>query len=549
METSAIPLRFKSLGAKILLSVGGSILVTLIICLFILRQTVRTEVLDQLNQEMRGILLQAESITDSISNLNESEAFDRNSLLAEVHQMGIANYANSRFFQTIPVVASWDAVRAATDQNQMTFRIAREGARNSRNEPQSAIERDILRRMAAENRDELFLELPDAGIIVYARPVIMSASCMACHGDPATSPSGDGRDVLGFAMENWRAGQRQGAYILTASIDRVTQPVRSGVMQATVWMLPAAAILFWAVIAFIRGVNRRLYRVMDDLSSGSAQLTDASTEVSNASQSLAEGSSEQAASLEQTSAAMEQMRSNVLENAQVAEKTNISARQANEMATNGLSAMQQLTTRVETVAGSAQEMEQAMQAIQQSSDSISKIIRAIDEIAFQTNILALNAAVEAARAGEAGAGFAVVADEVRNLAKRAADAARETTSIIEDSMQRSERGVKVSNEVGAHLLGVRSLSDEVKEKLEGIARTVADVNTAMANLANSANDQREGIGQINTAVQQVNEVTQQNAANAEEAASASEEMNAQAVSLLSIVTALNHIVNGTSDLK
>jgi methyl-accepting chemotaxis protein len=159
-------------------------------------------------------------------------------------------------------------------------------------------------------------------------------------------------------------------------------------------------------------------------------------------------------------------------------------------------------------------MNRAMAAIKGSSDEISKIVKTIDEIAFQTNILALNAAVEAARAGEAGMGFAVVADEVRNLAQRSAQSAKETAAKIDDSVVRSEHGVRVSQKVA--------------QSLNEIVSSAREADALVAEIAQASREQEQGIGQLNTAVAQMDKVTQSNASTAEETASASEELNAQA---------------------
>ena len=173
---------------------------------------------------------------------------------------------------------------------------------------------------------------------------------------------------------------------------------------------------------------------------------------------------------------------------------------------------------------------ESMGEITRASEETSKIIKTIDEIAFQTNLLALNAAVEAARAGEAGAGFAVVADEVRNLAMRAADAAKNTANLIEGTVKKVKDGSDLV-----------SRTNEAFQQVAGSSAKAADL---VAEIAAASNEQAQGINQINTAVTELDKVTQQNAANAEESASAAEEMSAQAETMLGMVGELVAMVGG-----
>jgi methyl-accepting chemotaxis protein len=182
-----------------------------------------------------------------------------------------------------------------------------------------------------------------------------------------------------------------------------------------------------------------------------------------------------------------------------------------------------------------QTMSAAMEAIKVSSDDIAKIIKTIDEIAFQTNILALNAAVEAARAGEAGMGFAVVADEVRNLAQRSAQAAKETATKIEGAINNTAQGVQISTKVAEAL-------NEIVTKARQVDELVAEVSSA-------SREQTQGITQINTAVGQMDKVTQSNAASAEECAAAAEELNAQAETMKHSVGELLQLVGGNTISK
>jgi methyl-accepting chemotaxis protein len=294
-------------------------------------------------------------------------------------------------------------------------------------------------------------------------------------------------------------------------------------LQRSVWRMFAGlaiALVAGTLIGFviIRGVGRILTSVTKALSRGADQTASAAGQVAAASQALAEGASEQAASLEETGASLEEMASMTRRNAESAQNAKAVAVQARESADAGAGQMRTLLT--------------TMDAIQRASEEITKILKNIDEIAFQTNILALNAAVEAARAGEAGAGFAVVADEVRSLAQRSAAAAKETAAKIAASVTKSQEGAQVSAEVA------RSFG-EIQAKVQQLDQLVAEIATASL-------EQTQGISQVNTAVTQMDQVTQGNAASAEESASASEELNAQAKSLKDTVAMLQALVSGDS---
>jgi methyl-accepting chemotaxis protein/methyl-accepting chemotaxis protein-1 (serine sensor receptor) len=313
-------------------------------------------------------------------------------------------------------------------------------------------------------------------------------------------------DVQALAAFNRKAGDRDSSDSAAASMHA----------RWLIWSILGASVIsgIGLLYGIIRGINRALRRATRELARGAEQVAQAAAQVSASSQSLAKGSSEQAASLEETSASSEEVNSMARRNSE------------NSRAVEGLMAQSQQNF-VKTNDLLNQSVA-AMGEIGAQSDKIAKIIKVIDEIAFQTNILALNAAVEAARAGEAGMGFAVVADEVRNLAQRSAQAARDTAALIEESIAKSRDGkVKV---------------DQVAAAIQVITADETKVKALVDEVSQGSQEQTRGLEQISKAIVQIEQVTHKTAADAEESAAAAEELNAQSAGLTGIVEQLTVMV-------
>lgn len=252
-------------------------------------------------------------------------------------------------------------------------------------------------------------------------------------------------------------------------------------------------------VAFQKMINN-LNDVMNNIRSASDQVATGAKQMSESSVLLSQGATEQASSVEQLTVSLEEVSSKINSNATNALEANQLTQQSKKNALQGNDRMKEMLV--------------AMEDINASSSNISKIIKVIDEIAFQTNILALNAAVEAARAGQHGKGFAVVAEEVRNLAARSANAAKETTEMIEGSIQKVTNGTKIANDTAS--------------ALNHIVEDITRVAVLVENITDASSDQASGISQINQGLFQVSQVIQTNSATSEESAAASEELSGQA---------------------
>ena len=343
-------------------------------------------------------------------------------------------------------------------------------------------------------KTDRYVEVTADQIRIY-KPQIAKTSCLECH--PAWKP-GNVAGVTFFEFSNDAVAH------LETQFKSTTQTAENQRRVSTSVTLISSLVLVIGLVVFsTRSLKQTIVKAASRFGNQSVELQSQSAHVAETSGSFAENATEQATSLEETSASLEELSSMTKQNAENAIKAKDLAKQAHSAAQQGSADMDAMKSSVEK--------------IRISSNDVAKIVRTIEEIAFQTNLLALNAAVEAARAGETGLGFAVVADEVRSLARRSADAAKETATQIESSLAYTAQGVELTNKVAA--------------SFQQIVARIADVDKLVAEVAASSNEQNIGLEQLNTAVTQMDKLTQANASGAEETAAAAEQLNAQAHSL------------------
>ncbi len=340
----------------------------------------------------------------------------------------------------------------------------------------------------------LYIEWSIVKIVRVSMEKITDASKKIALGDTEIKIEKERDDefgVLADAIQQMIVGARSQA--------EVAEQIAKGNLNVSITPRSDKDLLGKALRDLIEDNNRMLGGIRES----AIQVTTGADQVASASQSLAQGSTEQASALQQVNASINE----------IAEKTKANAAQANE--TNAL--VQDIKKDAGRGNARMKDMIHAMNEINQSSENISKIIKVINDISFQTNMLSLNAAVEAARAGEAGKGFAVVAEEVRSLAARSSSAASEIEEMIEDSISKVKNGSK--------------LAEETEKALDEIVGAIGRSVSLISNIAQSSNEQATAVAQIDQAISQVSQVVQTNSATSEECAAASEELSNQAMRL------------------
>jgi methyl-accepting chemotaxis protein len=415
----------------------------------------------------------------------------------------------------VPIFASMK-IGQPEDESRYKFRVFANDARNKDHNPTTEEARILMKFENDPTLKDLTAEEGDE-VTVY-RPVKLSEAqgCLKCHGDPATSPWKNGKDILGYPMENWKDGKLHGVFAVISSLG----PVKAATVRSTWSVLLFAALgtalaIFLSAL-FLRKPIRRLNEMTDLLRSSGSDLSTAAEEISSSSQSLSSSASQAAASLQETSASTEEISGMIRLNAGHAEEASRLSSSCQAKAEKGKVDFQELL--------------QSMQGITESSKRVNEIISVIDDLAFQTNLLALNAAVEAARAGEQGKGFAVVAEAVRSLAQKSAESAKEISKLIQDSVAETMNG--------------QAVAIRTQESMNEIVSLVAKIAQLNSEISMGSQEQAKGMENVNAAINQLDKVTQQNASASEQTASSSEQLTQQSQDLHRLVLNLSDILIG-----
>lgn len=504
-----------SFRIKIILGIVLTMLMGVVVSVTVATQQIGQVGIQGLKGKSSAILSRAEAVRDFVA-VQGGFKLATDKAIAEYPDGNLPDHVKKDIINHVPVFAAIKVAAQDAEKENYQFRVFSDEPRNPDNQATKS-EMEIFEQFAKDkNLEELIVETSETMTLYRPVRVYEKNGCMTCHGDPATSPFKNGKDVLGYKMENWPDAKLHAVF----SIISKTAPVKEASTKASLMILGFSILggLFSIGIGYwiIKKSVFRLSTAAEDLAKMGQNVRSASQDIASSSDSLSGSSAEAAASIEETTASTEEVASMIKLNSENAKTARDLSQESEDQAKKGAEQVSRLIS--------------AMEEISKSSVRIEEITSVIDDIAFQTNLLALNAAVEAARAGEQGRGFAVVAEAVRTLAQRSSSSAKEISDLIKDSVNKVKNGTDLAHKSG--------------EYLAEIVKSVEKVSSLNSEISKASTEQDAGLSNINKAVIEMDKVTQENAREAQSTAQSSKKLSVQAEKLYQLVDELQVILHG-----
>ena len=580
------------LSTKIIISCVLILLVVVTVNYVVFLKGFRTEAIASMMQRASAFTAVADAAKNSASEKYILGEVNTEAMLEEAYEKMDEGqpYAQTRFFQSIPVIVGWQAGAVAAEKEHLEFNIVALEPRNPDNEPAS----DSFKHKMLEDLTELYKSSGETVLervnheentMHYMRAITLDESCMSCHGDPAVYDTRDengkydGIDALGFRFESWEPGYMHGAYEVTMPLDIVDAQVAGFFTRGIMFTLPIVVVAIGGVVIFLRRVlTSPLHKMIErfrDIAEGEGDLTQrvdqsrsdeigelgkwfntfmtrvhdlvasfsgaahevagAATQIAASSEEMSCGMKEQNEQITLVSAAVEEMSTSIVGVAENSADAVRSAVESGEMAAGGGKIVSETIERMQMISETVNASSQSVTELGKRGEQIGAIIEVINDIADQTNLLALNAAIEAARAGEHGRGFAVVADEVRKLAERTTTATEEVSTSIREIQSETAKAVEMMLNGTREVDGGVQRASEAGESLQQIVSSAVEVRSRIESIAATAEQQSSVANEISKNIQNVNATAAQVAEGTSQAAMAGEQLSMKAEQLMSLI--------------